>query len=388
VETTAAGKATVPLVVFNPSFTDRSDFVELVLARAPFADGGVRLATGDGRAVPCDLLARDEASLKLRFWARDLPAFGYRVYYASSTPQTPLAPVPVLAPITLENDFWRLVIEPAKGGCITSLRDRKTLTECLDVSGGHFGNEVISLVEDGTQAEAPWSIYTTGQHWSSANWPAQVSVEYGRACTRVLITSPERRGSYWEWAGNKPARQIEDGQLLCALRQELLLYPHSPIIHCRTTLLNYSETNFMYKVAVPALLAGRVPLFEERFYTMGRDFNTEPLNYTMHSNPAEPGREYPTTDFAGIGTPASLTVAGKPVFALSTAELITEDSELLAQCAEPLQRALVQAGITCAPTLEAEDHSPRYYRVCALCGSQSPGDQSPRSCGDQGYSCR
>ena len=161
---------------------------------------------------------------------------------------------------------------------------------------------------------------------------------------------------YWRLVID-PAR----GDCITSLRQELLLYPHSPIIHCKTTLLDYSETNFLYKVAIPARLAGRVPLFEERFFTMGRDPNPEHLNYSLHASPAEPGREYPTTDFAGIGVPAALTSDGQPLWALATAELIAQDPALLEQCAEPLQRALVSASVSCTPTLEAVGHSDRYY---------------------------
>ena len=118
----------VPLVVFNTLNWSRTD---VAYADAGFAAGNVfdlKLVGPEGQSVPFQIHAADRAAggslirVKIAFVARDVPAMGHAVYHFIPL-QSPQAPEPdgdETHPNVLENEFYRLQVDPATGA-ITSL---------------------------------------------------------------------------------------------------------------------------------------------------------------------------------------------------------------------------------------------------------------------------
>jgi alpha-mannosidase len=122
-----------PLVVFNPhSWPSRAN-VEMEtdgLQKAP------SLVDDRGQTVP---LQSVRSQAQVGTWRRrvsftvDLPAIGYRVLRTCDVkPATPAEPA---AKNIVENDRWRLTVDPASGA-VTSLFDRRLNCEVLAAPGG------------------------------------------------------------------------------------------------------------------------------------------------------------------------------------------------------------------------------------------------------------
>ncbi|MDR3633186.1 MAG: glycoside hydrolase family 38 C-terminal domain-containing protein [Isosphaeraceae bacterium] len=136
----------VPVVVFNPLGWTRSDIAEVTVG---FDDGkvnGIVLTDDREENVPVQLLETTRypggglQTARLAFVASDIPALGYRTYYITPGPAALTGDTP--APGRLENELYRLAIDPATGA-ITSLRAKK---DDWEVFAGH-GN-VVSREED------------------------------------------------------------------------------------------------------------------------------------------------------------------------------------------------------------------------------------------------
>ncbi len=113
-----------PIVVFNSLAWQRSGVVMLPM---PSAGGDVRVVDGDGEAVPSQVVNDAEGKPGLALAATDVPAAGWRTYYAQAgEPAAPAAPVTASEDL-LENEHIRVelsdgqvtkVIEKSSGKCV------------------------------------------------------------------------------------------------------------------------------------------------------------------------------------------------------------------------------------------------------------------------------
>lgn len=135
------------LIVFNPLSWARTDVVRVPLP-GDLAGPGRSFRLTDrrsGRDEPFQFL--DERTIL--FLARDVPSLGYAVYEVSagSGPVSPGAPGPAQsrstsADLMLENDFYRLTVDPGTGG-INSLFDKRQQAECVDAASPYTLNQYI-----------------------------------------------------------------------------------------------------------------------------------------------------------------------------------------------------------------------------------------------------
>jgi alpha-mannosidase len=147
------------IVVFNPSSWPRTG---LVRARVEFPAPGIRGVTLRSEATRLPYVLEHPrrhpdgslAAVDVVFRAPDVPAVGYRTVTLTGTGE----PGPIgWAPVTgdrpaIENDTLRLIVDPARGGCVSSVRDKRTGREPLQP--GRVGNEL--LVYDGRRG-AGWA---------------------------------------------------------------------------------------------------------------------------------------------------------------------------------------------------------------------------------------
>ncbi len=155
------------VVVFNPLPWKRSGSVALdglqpgIHALEP-ADGG----------EPVAVEQRMEGSgIALRFFARDVPAGGYRAYLAA--PRTPAAPAALnLTNPVIESAFFKAELDPRRG-TVRSLLDKRRGVELVDSAARHgFGqflferfnsNNVAAYVKDYVKISADWALNELGK---------------------------------------------------------------------------------------------------------------------------------------------------------------------------------------------------------------------------------
>ncbi|HWA82892.1 MAG TPA: hypothetical protein VG820_05645, partial [Fimbriimonadaceae bacterium] len=129
----------VNMMVFNPTGWTRSGWVETWLVKSGFdpdhtLDPAHTVAEApDGKRYPVVLL--DPPSRRVRFWAADIPPFGYRVFHLTDGDwEKPAIKVDEDA-YRVETDRW-IVEFDRHDGCISRLYDKKANKECVAPGGG------------------------------------------------------------------------------------------------------------------------------------------------------------------------------------------------------------------------------------------------------------
>lgn len=286
----------VPVVVANPLAWPRSDVVQVRVEFPAAAVGAVRVVDDEGREVPSQLLAFEEAgrdrpafygaqraAADVLFLAPDVPGCGYRTFYLEALPE-PTGPAgtttsePVQDDAVLETAAWHLEV---RGGRVASLIDRATGREVAGASvtgpagtGPHRFGEVVVLedllsdLEDGPieqqqkegrrvvdaqpRAAGPLPNFT-GRAWTSAEQPAHVRrIERGPIRTRVVL----------------------EGRVLdCPVEQEITLYEHLPRAEITLSIEWHGKKNTLVRVAFPLAVPQAITTYETPYGSVvhGRD---------------------------------------------------------------------------------------------------------------------
>lgn len=176
-----------PVVVFNPCAWERFGMVEAALP--PGFAGALTILDDGGRRVPCQTIAHHGVTgvatpVAVEFMARDMPALGYRTYYAveEGSPSPESSPQPGAQ---IENEYFRIIADPARGGALISLYDKISGTEyaapmlndllAMEMAQGRTraGNVLttVSRVARASEEDAIVEITTseTGEHLSAAS---------------------------------------------------------------------------------------------------------------------------------------------------------------------------------------------------------------------------
>ncbi|AIE87473.1 alpha-mannosidase [Fimbriimonas ginsengisoli] len=129
-------------MVFNPTGWTRSGWVETYLVKSGWdADSGVTpenavAVAPDGAKFPVQLI--DGPSRKIRFWAGNVPAFGYKVFnFQIGT--VPKPKVRMTGEGSFETDAYQVTFD-VKRGLITSLFDKRLKREMAGSSLGRLEN--------------------------------------------------------------------------------------------------------------------------------------------------------------------------------------------------------------------------------------------------------
>ncbi len=120
------------LAVINTLNWNRSALVKVFIDREILSpDQPAVLVDPEGQTAPLRLAgSRAEGSYWI-FWARDVPALGYKLYrFRKNSP----APLPAPALPELENEFYKIVLDPATGA-VRSLFDKQLAGEWVDAKG-------------------------------------------------------------------------------------------------------------------------------------------------------------------------------------------------------------------------------------------------------------
>jgi alpha-mannosidase len=368
-----AGKKNVrPLVLFNSLNWTRTEPAEVEVSW-PAGVPSFALFDGNKKQVPYQILAEKKSGAKIT-WARiafvaeNVPSLGYATWYVAGGEKPAASPYGVKsAGVSLESNFWKLKADPSRGGGLVSLVDRRTGKEYLNPAAG-VGNEFFAIKENSDKVEGPWSIHSTGQVWRSGEHSAKVGIEKGPVFSRIIVEAAPVRADVKIFDGSDNVKRVEKQEVLPRLVQEIIVYNKHPRIDFRTNILDYKETDFLFKAGFPASVRGALPVFEERFAAVGRDMNDQDfLFYDFWREPGvKKGREYPAVNWVDLTSPARLTFArpdGTPAasFALAIGELVINDQNESRAAANKLAVALARKGVTTTPTLDANPRTNEYY---------------------------
>ncbi|GIF53723.1 glycosyl hydrolase family 38 [Asanoa ferruginea] len=322
VDTTGPGSA---VLVFNPSSWSRTDVVT-VSVPSP-----AQVVDSSGDAVP-SVRCGD----RLTFLARDVPSLGQSAYRLVPSPVAPGWSVG--AGLSIANSAYRLTVDPARGGTVSSLVELATGRELL--RPGRVGNEILvydEYAEHPEFHEGPWHLLPTGGPVvASGSQPASsVRVEHSPVGSRIVVT-----GSVG------PVRYT----------QTLTLWHGLSHVDCVTRVDEFTGSDHLVRLRWPVGVPGGLPLSEVANAVVARGFAHPDVDSARHPWTLD----NPAYRWFGSGTTARVTLTSPDSVghrAIGVAEVIVPEP---AELGRPLAVALVRAGVTATSTTAS---GPRYGRL-------------------------
>jgi len=241
------GGNNIPIVVFNTHTWERKDTAVLKLT-LPKPAGKYEFKTGDGEPVPFELTEQTkkgknyEATVKVLLTA---PALGFITLYLNENEKETDIEIKEEKSNSIENEFYKITADPALGGGITSIIDKKNRKEVIKSGADGPANRINALKEDKYRYEPTHEFYTSGEKAFSSDYPAEVACEKG-LLTQTLIVKG-RIGS------------------ICRTQQRITLTKGIDRIDFKTDIVNYQKKDHLFTVTFPVDVEGAKPVFDDRF---------------------------------------------------------------------------------------------------------------------------
>ena len=323
---------TVPVVVFNPHTWQRREptRVEVTLPERPER---WLLKDPDGNAVSFRVESCEEAEegfkAVLRF-TPVVPALGYAAYSLSRDAGGALLGDAVIqgSDTAIENDCYRIEVDPARGGGIVSLFDKKQGRELINLNVDGPANRIIALKETHDRMETQHEFYTTGHRLSSEHYEAEVRSEKCADYQKLTVTY---------YLGN-----------VSPITQVITLNAGSGRIDFETRCDDYREEDDLFCVTFPTNLKGVRPVFDDRFAPQVRneslrsmDFRTH--QYAMFSHCAV----YAANQWMDYGPSVTVRLGGGNSVNLGMSQIIRSAGSVSTATVEKLLLALTKKTVPC-----------------------------------------
>ena len=329
----------IPLLVFNGLNWPRTEPVDATV-RFESPVESFELLGPDGKPVPFEVERIEQADGKvseaeITFIAADVPPMGHTLY-AVVPSKEPLPRREIAGGLTIENEFFRVTTDPAQGGGITSLFDKKARRELVNADAGP-GNELVALEENPHRSEPAWEVYTMGPKVFSRHHAASVSVEVGPVSQRITV--------HGEMTEGRPDTAFKR-------RHDIVLYPGVRRIYFRTRLDHYRGEHHLYLAAFPAKLRGCQPVFETHFGALSKRPSKGKFDFRTSTwrNDSDCGARRCANWFE-LGRTAVLK-AGSSRLAIGMVNLVVPHDEKVVEQAHRLQTALVTKGVPVTPQFD------------------------------------
>ncbi len=257
----AGGRA---LTVFNTLSWARSGLVRAGLEFTAPGPGWIALGDHAGGAVPF-LAEADQrhpdgtlAVVTLTFRAADVPALGYRTYWVTPAPRAAPAPdgwEPQPGTV-IENERFLVEADPARGGTLTRIVNKRTGAGLLRRGGQPGGNELLLQEEYASHprwGEGPWLLSPKGRGTSSGTASAKVTVQRCPLGARLVA-------------------ELSLGDL--RVTQETLLWDGAERIEFRTHVDGSIGQDRLLRVRFPADVPGGLPIYQGATAVVGRSFGS------------------------------------------------------------------------------------------------------------------
>lgn len=326
---TDGGKRAV--VLFNPHTWDRTEHTELKLKHdAPL--GGLKAVAADGSAVRVEIVADNgnEADLLIH---TTVPACGYTVCYLEELPKLTLSLPKTDKETVIENEFYRIVVDPAQGGGIVSLFDKENKRELVNVNGDGPANRLVALKETHDRMETQHEFYTTG-HKLLSDWEeAQVVRTVGAEFAKLTVCYD---------LGN-----------VVHVTQEITLKAGDRRIDFRTRLDDYRDEDDLFTVTFPVTIKNAKPIFDDRFAPQVRNASRRALSFRTHQMcMASHCAVYPANQWMDYGPSVSMHLTDGDVggvLQIGMTQIIRANDRKLMDSADALLMALTKKAIPVTP---------------------------------------
>lgn len=309
------------LTVFNSLSWPRSGVVRAALEFTAPGPGSLTLRDHSGGEVPSLAEGVQQhpdgslAAVTLTFRAADVPALGYRTYWA--TPAAGVVPPPGTGPVpggweprpgtVIENETFLVEADPARGGTLTRIVDKRTGARVLRASPGRDqpgGNELLLQEEYDSHprwGEGPWLLSPKGPGTGSGGASAKVTAQRCPLGTRLLA-------------------ELNLGDL--RVTQETLLWDGAERIEFRTHVDGSIGQDRLLRVRFPADVPGGLPVYQSATAVVGRSFGSASADVAEHSFTLD----NPAHEWFGLGSTARVCWpgpgGGRAEAALGVAEVI------------------------------------------------------------------
>jgi alpha-mannosidase len=346
-----AGQDARAIAVFNTLSLPRSGLARVTLDFPARGTRWVALRDDAGGAVPslAEGATRHEdgtlAGVTLTFRARDVPALGYRTYVAVPAPAGAATTAATTAAgaaggwepadgTTIENEAFLAEADPARGGTLTRIFDKRSGTDLL----AGPGNELVLQEEYDSHprwGEGPWLLSPKGPGRGSAGQPAQVRAE------RCPI-------------GARLVAELTVGDL--RVTQETLLWHGGERVEFRTHVDGSIGQDRLLRARFGARVPGGLPVYQSALAVIGRPFGAADADVAEH----EFTLDNPAHEWFGLGATARVALTGPAggagaagaagparMRAIGVAEVIVPDTgHAYREPARDLMTALARAGVT------------------------------------------
>jgi hypothetical protein len=300
------------VVVFNTLSWPRAGLATRTLEFAGPGPAWLALADETGATVPflADGIRRHSggglASVRVTFLA-EVPALGYRTYRVSAAPPPgspggtgadAAAGWTALAGTVIANDMFEVSADPARGGGLSSVLDRRTGTVLLR----GLGNELVLTEEYPAHprwAEGPWLLCPKGPGTGSGATPADVVAE------RCPI-------------GSRLVARFSLGDL--RVTQETILWDGLDRVEFRTHVDGSIGQDRLLRVRFPLSVPGGLPVFQCATAVVGRPFGIADPDVAQDAFTLD----NPACEWFGLGSTVRVSAAGH-TWAAGVAEIILPD---------------------------------------------------------------
>ncbi|MFF1412248.1 NEW3 domain-containing protein [Streptomyces sp. NPDC058289] len=327
------GPGPLAVTVHNPVSWTRTDLVRtrVELAALGLAEDRADLLTvldGAGRGAPVHVEAVADGTAELAFLAEDVPSLGHRTWWLAAS-ELPLSGGWEPAPgHTVENEFLRAEADPARGGGLARLLERRTGQEIL--TPGEVDELVVQEEYDKHPyfEEGPWHLLPKGPGTGSGAEPAEsCHAERGPLGSRIVATG--RTG---------PVRWTRTATLWNGLdRAELT-----------TTVHAFEGSDQLLRLRIPADVPGALPVAETAASAVGRGFAFPEADTGADHTRAPWTLDSPCLNWFALSAP----MTGPGGRALGAAEIVLPDADTPAGLRE-LVTGLGRYGVTATPTRAA-----------------------------------
>ena len=260
------GEDGVPVVVFNPHTWQRKEPINAVVQLQQRPERYL-MKDPEGNVVSYRVVSCEEAEggykATLRF-SPTVPALGYAAYSLSLDAGDAAMGDAVVegSDTVIENEFYRIEVDPARGGGIVSLVDKKQGRELLDLTIDGPANRILALKETHDRMETQHEFYTTGHRLSSEHYEAEVKSEKCADFQKLTVTY---------YLGN-----------ISPITQTITLNNGSGRIDFETRCDDYRDEDDLFCVTFPTNLKGVRPVFDDRFAPQVRNESRRSMDFRTH----------------------------------------------------------------------------------------------------------
>lgn len=260
------------------------------------------------------------ASVSLTALASSVPSLGYQVWHVGSAGDAAVTGwLPASGEPVIDNEHFSVRVDPARGGALSSIVDKRSGRELLR-SGG-FGGEIVVQEEYPDHpfwGEGPWHLLPKGPGVSPE--AAEVRVEHSAVGSRLISVA-----------------RIDE----LTVTREVTLFHGSTRVEFRTHVDGSIGQDRLLRVRFDLDVPGARPVSEVGFAAIGRSFGYPELdtaeNLWTLDNPAH--------TWAGLSATARLRFDGGSQLAIGVAEVIG------AADLRDVVVALVRQGVTSTATV-------------------------------------